>query len=168
MRKECPHSDQRQARKVGEQQGRHRRSAIDESVKEAVTRFDVAPWGFEVPNPTQSDHAGQNCRRSDRKIQRNVLRGFLEMIHRVSDVDVRGENRKIRGDKKLGPKLRVVYPLKMCVAKDTLQSEQQLTCGHALSPQSVGIMLKFNRLRQQLVIPMPLYKISTPHERTMF
>ncbi len=40
MRKECPHSDQRQAHKVRKQQRGHRRSAIDQLVEEAVTRFN--------------------------------------------------------------------------------------------------------------------------------
>ena len=76
--------------------------------------------GFEAPNPAKNNHRGENDRRCDGKVEWNILRGLVEMVHRVRDVDVCGEDSQVRGHKKLDPKLRVMRPSNARVSDDLL------------------------------------------------
>ena len=68
------------------------------------------------------------------------------MIYRVSDVDVCGEDRQVRGHKQLDPKLRVVRPPKARVGDDTSAIVASSLFVGMLSPQFVSIMLKLDSL----------------------
>ena len=64
----------------------------------------------------------------------------------MRNVDVRGEDRQIRGHKQLDPKLRVVRPPKARVGDDRSAIGRSSLFVGMLSPQFVGIMLQFDGL----------------------
>jgi hypothetical protein len=88
---------------------------------------------------------------------------FLKMIHRMRDEDVRGKNRQIavtnsstQSCGSCAQRRRGSVTISECEESSLLM--------RMFSPQFVGIVLKFNGLREQLVIAVPLDKVGSAHE----